>query len=159
MRKFIPGSLFIIFSGFILFLISCTPGSCFEETKSSLKATFYLKINDTLSKAQAPDTLTLRGLNNDSIQYNKSLKIQPALFELNASSSNSKFIITVNGVSDTLTIWYSSYPHFISKECGYTFYHHLDSIPIKHFNFIKDIYIGKNRTITNLNVENIRIFY
>jgi len=157
MRKFIPGSLFIVLSGLIMFLASCTPGSCFEDTKSSLKATFYINSND-VSKPVAPDTLTLSGFNRDSVLYNKALKVQPALFQLNASSSNSKFIITVNGISDTLTIWYSSYPHFISKECGYTYYHYLDSIPITHFNFIKDIYIS-NRTITNLNVENIRIFY
>jgi hypothetical protein len=157
MRKFIPGFLFIVLSGFILFLDSCTPGSCFEDTKSSMKATFYTVINET-SKAVPPDTLTIRGLNNDSIRYNKALKVQPALFELNPATSSSSFLVTVNGVTDTLTIWYSSYPHFISKECGYTFYNHLDSIPIKRFNFIKDIYIS-NRTITNLNVENIRIFF
>jgi hypothetical protein len=157
MRKLIPGSLLIILSGFIHFLVSCTPGSCFEDTKSSMKATFYTTIND-ISKPVAPDTLTLSGLNNDSISYNKALKVQPALFELNPATSSSSFLITVNGVTDTLTIWYSSYPHFISKECGYTFYNHLDSISKAHFKFIKDIYIG-NPTITNLKVENIRIFY
>jgi hypothetical protein len=157
MRKYIPESLFIVLSAFIMYLVSCTPGSCFEDTTSSLKATFYINNND-VSKPVAPDTLTIRGFNRDSIIYNKALKVQPALFQLNPSSSNSKFIITVNGISDTLIIWYSSYPHFVSKECGYTYYHHLDSIPINHLNFIKDIYIG-NRTITNLNVENIRIFY
>jgi hypothetical protein len=158
MRKYISGSLFIILSGFLLLLISCTEGSCLEETKSSLKATFYLKINDTLSKSQAPDTLTLRGLNNDSIIYNKSLNIQPALFELNASSSRSVFIITINGVSDTIEFSYSSYPHFISKECGYTFYHHLENDPVYTLHAIESVFVT-NKTITNLNVENIRIFY
>ena len=160
MRKFIPRSYYIVLSGFILFLISCTPGSCFEDTKSSMKATFY---SDITGKTLAPDTLTVRGINSDSISYNKALSVQPALFELNPATSSSSFLITVNGVTDTLTIWYSSYPHFISKECGYTFYHHLDSIPndsvsIKRYKFIKGIYIS-NRTITNLKVENIRIFF
>jgi hypothetical protein len=157
MRKFIHGSLFIILSGFIFFLISCTPGSCFEDTKSSLKATFYTNISE-ISKPVAPDTLTLIGLNRDSVIYKKALKVQPALIQLNPSSSSSSFLITINGVTDTITFWYSSYPHFISKECGYTFYNHLDSIPIKNFKLIKDIYIS-NPTITNLNAENIRIFY
>jgi hypothetical protein len=160
MRKYIPGSLLIIMSGFIYFLVSCTPGSCFEDTKSSLKATFY---SDITGKPLAPDTLTVRGINNDSISYNKAPSVQPALFELNPPASSSSFLITVNGLTDTLTIWYSSYPHFISKECGYTFYHHLDSIPndsvsLKRYKFIKGIYIS-NRTITNLKVENIRIFF
>lgn len=155
MRRFIRGSLYLTISGFILYLISCAQGSCFEETKSSLKATFY---SDITKKPVIPDTLTISGLKNDSIIYNKATNVQPALFELNPATTSSGFLITINGVTDTLTVWYSSYPHLISKECGYTFYNHLDSIPLKHFNIIKSIEI-KNPTITNLNVENIRIFF
>lgn len=158
MRKFIPGSIFIVLSGFIMFLVSCTPGSCFEDTKSYLKATFYIKINDNESKSNPPDTLTLRGLNRDSVIYNKALKVQPALFELNASSSKAAFIITINGVTDTIEFSYSSYPHFISKECGYTFYHQLENAPVYTLHAIDSVYVA-NKTITNLNVENIRIFY
>jgi len=154
MRNFKSESLLFLFSGIILLMVSCTGGSCFEETESYLKASFY---KNTLRTP--PDTLTLSGLNVDSTIYLKALKVQPALIPLNASSSNSVFIITVNGLSDTIKAIYTTYPHLISKECGYTFYHHLDTIiPISHFHLIKRIeYI--NRTITNLNVENIHILY
>jgi hypothetical protein len=155
MRKFFPGSLLIILPGVILFMFSCTPGSCFEETESYLKASFYDNVKKTL---HAPDSLTLYGLNNDSMIYNKSAGIQPALIPLNSSTESCIFIIEINGITDTIEFHYSSYPHLISKECGYTFYHQLDTSP-KHTNYIiKDIYTG-NKTITNLNVENIRIFY
>jgi len=157
MRIFIPGSLIIILSGFILFLLSCTPGSCFEETESYLKASFYTEVGTT-KKLQAPDTLTLYGLNQDSIIYNKKTGVQVALFPLNASAESSIFVIIINGVTDTLEFRYSSYPHLISKECGYTFYHHLDTEPLPKYHAIKDIYTT-NKTITTLNGENIRIFY
>ena len=45
------------------------------------------------------------------------------------------FVIKINGVTDTIEFQYSSYPHLISKECGYTFYHHLDTVT----NFTKHI--------------------
>jgi len=85
--------------------------------------------------------------------------VQPALIPLDASTGSSTFVMTASGVTDTFKVVYSSYPHLISKECGYTFYHHLDTIlPLKEFHFIKKIeYL--NRTITNLNAENIHILY
>jgi hypothetical protein len=153
MRKFIPESLLIILPGTILFLLSCTAGSCFEETESYLKASFYN--NTTLT---APDSLTLYGLNTDSLIYNNTASVQPALIPLNASTESCTFGIQINGVTDTIEFQYSSYPHLISKECGYTFYHQLDTLPKFTKHIIKDIYTG-NKTITNLNVENIRIFY
>ncbi|MGA2407845.1 MAG: DUF6452 family protein [Bacteroidales bacterium] len=155
MRRFIPGSLIVILSGLILFLLSCTTGSCFEETESYLKASFYDNIT---KKLHAPDSLTLYGLNKDSIIYYKTVNVQPALIPLNASTESSAFIIKINGIADTIEFRYSSYPHLISKECGYTFYHHLDTALNYTKNSIKDIYTV-NSTITTLNVENIRIFY
>jgi Family of unknown function (DUF6452) len=156
MRKFIPGGLLIILSGILICLLSCTLGSCFEETESYLKASFYT--GDVTPKLQAPDTLTLYGLNQDSTIYNKMTNVQPAFIPLNASTESCTFIIIINGVADTIEFHYSSYPHLISKECGYTFYHHLDTVKNYTKHSIKDIYTG-NTTITNLNVENIRIFY
>jgi hypothetical protein len=153
MRKFISGSLLIIVPGIILFLSSCTTGSCFEETECFVKASFYKNTTRT-----TPDSLTLYGLNKDSIIY-KRASVQPALIPLNSSADSCTFVITINGVTDTIEFIYTNYPHLISKECGYTFYHHLDTIiPLTQFHSIKGIEYS-NKTITNLNAENIRIFY
>jgi len=155
MRKRIPGSLFIIMPGLILFLISCAIGSCFEETESYLKASFY---NYTTNKPTSPDTLSLYGLNQDSIIYNKKANVQHALIPLNSSKESCTFIIKINGVTDTVEFHYTSYPHLISKECGYTFYHYIDTFPKYTKHNIKDIFTS-NKTISTLNVENIRIFF
>jgi hypothetical protein len=156
MRRYIPGSLFIILSGFVLLLISCTPGSCFEETESYLKASFYS--GDETKKLTAPDSLTIYGLNDTNKVYNKATKIEHALLPLNASTPECTFIIKINGTTDTVKFTYSSYPHLLSKECGYTFYHQLDTVRNFSKHIIKDIYSG-NLTINTQNVENIRIFY
>ena len=155
MRKVIPGNLFGILSGLILFMLSCTPESCFEETKSFLKASLYDNIT---KKLQAPDSLTAYGLNMETNKlYNKAKKLQIALLPLNALTDNCAFIIKINGITDTLELWYSSYPHLVSKECGYTFYHNLDTLTYTT-NAIDSIYIRKN-IITTINEENVQIFY
>jgi hypothetical protein len=156
MKRFIPRSLLLSLPVITLLIVSCAQGSCFEETESYLKASFY--DNDT-KKLTAPDSVTLYGLNLDTNKlYLNTTGVNTALIPLDASSEGSVFIIKINGITDTIEFRYSSYPHLISKECGYTFYHRLDSEPRHTFHAIKDIYTGSN-TITNENGENIRIFY
>lgn len=139
----------------IISISSCSPDACFEETNAFLKASFYL---DQTKKLKAPDSLTLYGLNAVGGRiYNKAAKIQPALFPLNPSADTSSFVIKINGVSDTIKFIYRSYPHLISKECGYTFFHDLDTIFYSK-NIIDYIFRGNN-SITTKNEENIRIFY
>ncbi len=155
MNKYISGSLFIIISGLILLSSSCTPQSCLEETEAFLKVSFY---NTTAKRLLAPAKLSVYGLGNDSAIYVNSTGIQPALLPLNASTDTTSFLIEINGTADTIRFIYSSYPHLISKECGYTFYHDLDSTRSFTRNAIIDIYYTK-RNITTVNEENIRIFY
>jgi hypothetical protein len=141
-------------TGILLFSASCTPGSCFEETNAYLKTFFYL---ESTGKQKAPDSLTLYGLGKDTTRYMKATGIQPALIPLNASAENCTFIIRINGVTDTISFLYTSYPHLISKECGYTFYHSLDSVYTTK-NIIDTILL-KERSVTTLNVQNILIYY
>jgi hypothetical protein len=139
----------------IISISSCSPDACFEETNSFLKASLYL---DQTKKLKAPDSLTLYGMNTSGGKiYDRASKIQPALFPLNPSSDTSTFVIRINGVADTIMFVYRSYPHLISKECGYTFFHDLDTLFYSK-NIIDYIYRGSNR-ITTKNEENIRIFY
>ncbi len=155
MIRFISAIVPVVFAGFFTFLVSCTPEACFEETNAFLKASFYL---DATGKYLAPDSLTLYGLDMESNKlYNKTASVQPALLPLNAATGNCTFIIRINGVSDTIALWYSSYPHLISRECGYTFYHILNSLSVT--DNIIDTIIIRNNNITTINEENVRIFY
>jgi hypothetical protein len=144
-----------------LIFVSCTPEHCFEGTESFLKARFYDK---TELKAFPPDSVTLYGLTMDSAKiYNNSIKLDPAMIPLNPATDSVSFLIKINGIADTMTIFYSSYYHFLSKECGFTYYHDLkpnfasDTIVYTR-NAIDSIYINKI-VITTENEENIRIYY
>ena len=144
MRKLIPGYLIIALAGILLFEYSCTPGSCFENTESFLKASFY---DDITKELRAPDSLTVYGLNMESAKiYNKTPNIQTALLPLNPATDNCAYIIIINGITDTLIFRYNSYPHLVSKECGYTYYHNIDP-PELTTNTIKYIYLNKSPNI------------
>jgi len=144
-----------LLTGILFFTISCTPGSCFEETNTYVKAYFY---SSSSGKTSAPDSITLYGLNKNSDKiYNKTVKKQPASFPLDASVPSCTFVLRINGIADTIAFIYTSYPHLISKECGYTFYHSIDT-PVYSRHQINKITLRKN-TITTLNEENMRIFY
>jgi hypothetical protein len=155
MRRFIPKSLNIVLPVIVLLLISCNQGSCFEETESYLKATFY---NSTSKKIAAPGKLTVSGLNDTTKIYNKAINVSHADLPLNASEPSCTFLVIIDGVTDTVEFKYDTYPHLISKECGYTYYHTLDSASRPTFHAIDSIKLI-NKTVTNLNVENIRIYY
>jgi len=155
MKNIFQGYFLPILAILFQLLYSCTPESCFEETEAFLKASFY---NNDTKQLQAPDSLTIFGLNMELFKvYNKSLKIQTALLPLNPGTDNCKFIIKINGISDTVELVYYSFPHLVSKECGYTFYHNIEQ-PVSTNNIIKYIYLN-NSSITTNNEENIRIFY
>jgi hypothetical protein len=143
----------LLIAGFTALLISCAPEACFEETNSFLKASFY---NNKTKKQQAPDSLLLFGLGQTNKIYNNVSGVQPALIPLNASAESCTVVIRINDVTDTIQFRYSSYPHLISKECGYTFYHRLDTFFCSKNVFY--IYKSSNN-ITTANEENIRIFY
>jgi len=145
---------FVMFSFFGALFISCTPAACFEETNAFLKASFYL---DSSKEKVAPDSLTLSGIGQTNKIYNRAAGVQPALFPLNASSTSSTFTIGINGVYDTIEFRYSSFPHLISKECGYSVFHTLDYHAFSQNNIDTILIINPN--ITTVNEENIRIFY
>jgi hypothetical protein len=156
MRKFIPGSLIFTLPALILLVFSCTPESCFEETTSFLNATFYETGSD---KPTIADSITVYGIGKETTKiYNKALKVSKIKLPLDASSGSSGFVIKINDITDTLILFYSSFPHLISKECGITFYYTLD--PQYSVSGSKvDTIIFRNNNITTLNEENISIFY
>jgi hypothetical protein len=155
MRNFLNAILFLTLAGLCQIMISCTAGSCLDETESRVKATFY---SDSTGQPLTPDSVTLYGITMDTLKiYDKTEKLKSAEFPLFAARPECKFVIRINGTDDTIEFRYTSYPHIISKECGYTFYYDLDTV-IHSFHIIKSISVDK-KNITTLNEENMRIFY
>ena len=134
---------------------SCSEGACFDETQAYLKASFYRR---NPLKLTSPDSLTLYGTGKPGQPiYKRKTGVQPALMPLNASGGSCGFVMKINGVNDTVEFHYSTFPALISKECGYSFFHDLETVTFTT-NIIDSVKISKRR-VTNLNEENIRIYY
>ena len=137
------------------FFTSCVPEACLEETTSFLNATFY---KSATYKPIAPDSVTVFGIGKDDNKlYNKAINTLSIKLPLDASSETCGFVIRINGATDTLRFTYSNYPHLISKACGITFFHSLDTfrLSVRPVNSI----IITNKNIATFNEENIRILY
>ena len=89
--------------------------------------------------------------------YDNKKLIPPALIPLNDTTDYSTLIININGVADTVKFIYLSYPHLISKECGYSMFHTIDSVLFTKYIIDSISLIEEN--ITTINAENIRIYY
>jgi len=147
----LSGCVFII----SLLQYACTPGSCLEETESAVKAAFYQTGTGSIV---APATVTVYGLGMESVAlYLDAPGRTDILLPLNPATSSSRFIIIANGISDTITIVYSSFPHLISKECGYSMYNTLELCTSTN-NLIDTVFV-QNPDVTTKYNENIRIFY
>ena len=155
MRRTLPGFAVLLFTGFCLILNSCLEVACIDETEAYVKAGFY---SNSTRQQSIPDSITLYGINKDSAKIYNAVKVTPpALFPLRDSADYSTFIIRINGVTDTIEFRYWSYPHLVTKECGYTFFHTIDTIyHTKHA--IVSVSMTNNN-VTTFNGENIRIYY
>ena len=155
MRRIFPGFVVMLLSGFCLLLNSCLEVACIDETEAYVKAGFY---SYSTLEQNTPDSLTLYGISKETDKIYSSAKITPpALMPLRDSTDYSTFIIRINGVTDTLEFRYWSYPHLVTKECGYSFFHTIDTI--YHTKNAIDSVSSINRNITTVNGENIRIYY
>jgi hypothetical protein len=154
MKRKASGYIARILSGILFFFCSCTPESCIDDTEAFLGATF----SSPALNQQAPDSLTVYGYGRDTAKiYSASRLINIASLPLNPSAQSTVFALNINGITDTISFYHYSYPHLISRECGYTYNHTLDSLTHTS-NIIDSVWI-RNNLITTTNEDNIRIFY
>lgn len=132
----------------------CVSQPCLDNTVSAVNVTFY----KTGGLAFTADSVTLYGLDRDTSKiYDKATKLAKISFPLDLSADSCSYFLKVNNVADTITLYYNSYPHLVTKECGFTYFsvledsinHKVDSID----------YQVRNKYVTTANEENIRIFY
>jgi hypothetical protein len=133
----------------------CTPESCYEETISGVKGGFY----ETGSGLNiATDSLTVYGVGMETELIYQNIKGRKDLvLFLDPALQSCSFVIIINDVTDTLTFNYTSYPHLVSKECGYTFFHTITSH--SSTNNLIDTVLIRNPRIKIPYDENIRIFF
>ena len=133
----------------------CTPESCYEETKSGVKGGFY----ETGSGLNiAADSLTVYGVGMETDLIYQNVKDRKDLvLSLDPALQSCSFVVIINSVADTVTFNYTSFPHLVSKECGYAFFHTITSH--SSTNNLIDTVLLRNPNIKIPYEENIRIFF
>jgi Family of unknown function (DUF6452) len=152
--KYRTAIIFILILLVVLIISRCAPQPCSLVTDAMIKASFYKTGSDSVRTA---DSVTIYGIGNDTVKvYDKATSLSTITIPLDSDTDSCSFFIKLNALADTVTFYYTNYPTLISKECGYTYYHILDSI--KHAKSILQYNI-MNHNVTTVNEENIRIFY
>ena len=123
MTKILP---FLFVAGLSLLLTSCIDTGCTGETKAYMKVNFYSYETKAVA---SPDSVTLYGADNAVKIYDNQKKIPlPALIPLKYSDNETEFIIEINGTTDTIRFEHLNFLHPISKECGYSMWHTMDTV-------------------------------
>ena len=104
---------------------ACTQDeACRENTVALLRAGFHAS---ETTKSLTIDSITVVGLQNDTLVNNKKNSSKIAL-PLNNAEEESIFVLNINGVHDTLHVYYTNADYFISYACGMTVAHKIDTI-------------------------------
>lgn len=164
---------FIFFVICILIFTSCVvDDQCRENKRVEMKLdAFHVvanKTRDTIKTTSLTiDSLTVRGLKYDnaslkyfyvdSILFNNS-KIGSSTFNLPLQKfdSISKYVITFNKTTDTVTVKHKNSTQYLSLECGCLIVHTIDTVLTTN-HFIDSIRIS-NHIVNATNAENIRIY-
>ncbi|NDP20756.1 MAG: hypothetical protein GZ091_06720 [Paludibacter sp.] len=168
MKQFI----YILFISILLFGVSCTKD---EECRKNryvnmgvgLYHVSYNATTDTYSKSTLSiDSLTLRGINVDtlsgnetlvdSILYNNKKSISKLVLPLNKLKNQSKYLVQFNQVIDTITILYRKFDYYLSLECGCIKTFSIDTVLTTN-NYIDSVRII-NHDVNNNNEEHLQIY-
>lgn len=152
---------FFIFGMLTLVIIQFV--SCAEETDCSMtsrkmmNAGFYKKLNT--AQKDTLDTLTVTALGTDSIIVNKDTKVFSESLPLNWTADSTALIFHYTNTTkkDTIKIWHTNTPIFVSMECGYSMTQTISKVSYtKHV--LDSIYVAYK--LANIDaIQNIRIYY
>lgn len=122
-------------------------------------------LNKTTQKytisALSIDSITIQGLDTmgilvNSLLYNKSKKISKLYLPLNKFVPVSRFVVTFNKTTDTVSILHSNSNLYLSLECGCLKVHTIDTVLTTN-HFIDSVSI-QNHNVININAEHLQIY-
>ena len=147
---------------FVIIIFSCTTDEeCRKDRYVQLNAKFYTNILNTSTNKYTTssltiDSITLKGVDVDSILYKNSKKISSVFLPLNKFKSESKFSVKFNQITDTITILNSNIEQYLSLECGCIKVHTIDTVLTTN-HYIDSVKI-KVRNVNTIQSEHVQIY-
>jgi len=134
---------------------TCSSGACYEDMDPLMNGAMYASGTGLSQKAA---TLKIEGFTpTDTLDLVNSSSVATFSLMLNPEVQSVTLHITLNSVVDTAVINYTSYPHLVSQECGYTFFSSITGLNTTH-NIIDSLII-ENKSVTLNGERNLRLFY
>lgn len=139
-----------------LWFQACTPDDqCRKESIVNMEITFY---NDSTLKKASVDSITIYGVDNDSILYNNQKSVSSVALPLQKTKNETQYVFTNGKYTDTLTIQHTNSDNFISIECGCFVYHNITDVHSKKTWIDSIAVINPDVTTTNYEDEHLQIF-
>jgi hypothetical protein len=139
----------------ILTFFSCSSGTCYEDTIPVVVTDIY---SSETKKTVTCDSIKITGISlyGDTLITDET-SVSEFKFSLDPVNTISKLIFLLDAVADTVSITYTSSPHFISPGCGYTFFNQITNI--EWTEHIIDSLKIDNQSITLDGQKNLRLYY
>ena len=107
--------------------------------------------------AKAIDSLSLWGVDNDSVIYNNTKNVSTLKLPLQNTQAQTRFAMIINGQTDTLIVNHKNNDIFVSLDCGCFTFHTIDDISETAHIFDSIAYIEYE--IGRTPTENIQLFW
>ena len=134
--------------------LSCSRGSCDQDTEVLLNAGFYSA--ESLENISV-DSLEVFGIGIPDSSLYSMVTLKNILLPLNPSTNDCSFVVINGGRADTIDITYSRNLVFLSRECGYTYHFEINEVFFTR-NDISNIIIT-NKSVIPGDEENIQIYF
>ncbi len=158
LRKLSPcvGSWMGLFFGMLLLLMaSCTPSTDCRQTENVRCVVLF--INGKTQNPIAFDSLTVQGVGSDSILVKNQKKVNKLSLPLRTDTTATSFLLTSGSYKETITIYHTPAPYFISMACGCFVYHTIDTIETTNVRLTEAEIL--NTAVQNTPEDNIRLFF
>jgi len=138
----------------VILISACSSEGCYEDTEANLS--IHLRETDAETIAEI-DSITIFGIGpEDSLLYNNT-SVKSVTLPLYGAEDYTDFVVINGLISDTIRIWYSSSLTFISKACGYSYLHDIESV--EHTKHRIDTVLIINKSVSTEDEENLRTFF
>lgn len=155
----------ILFLGLTIgIIVSCSNSECFDNQNSLPLAGFYS--SGEVPTAISIDSISIYGVGapGDSILQDSVRSLSEVYLPFRIDQESTTYVIRylagIPGIlrmADTITFKYNIKPMFVSSACGTVYYYEMDTIETTHF-FIDSVSCPRG-TITNANIQNLRIYF
>ncbi len=156
MLRFVRYIFTLILGSYLLALTSCTPDT--ECRHDENVRCVILFINGKTQNPIAFDSLTVQGVGADSILMNNQKKVNKLSLPLRTDTTATSFLLTSgSSYKETITIYHTPAPYFVSMACGCFVYHTIDTIETTNMRLTQAEIL--NTAVQNTPEDNIRLFF